>query len=228
MVGYKPVNLGRDRHRAAGERLPRRHRRQALRRPVAGHVHRRADRRRQRAADALASRRRRRRTRSCATTRSARSGRGGRARPDAPARCWRWSPCRASTRTRWSATTPTRPQAAYNKLEQDPDKPLLNRALSETYPPGSTFKVIVVGARRWRTASARTPQIPAGPSYTAPDTDARRSATPPGVDLPGAQVTLIEALTESCNTGFAQLGVRARRGQAQGDGAGSSASSRRT
>src|SRR3954454_12305296 len=34
-------------------------------------------------------------------------------------------------------------QAAFTKLDKDRNKPLLNRAVSETFPPGSTFKVIV-------------------------------------------------------------------------------------
>jgi peptidoglycan glycosyltransferase len=37
---------------------------------------------------------------------------------------------------------------------------------------------------------------------------------------PGARITLKEALTESCNTGFAQLGVEARPRQGEEDGAG--------
>ena len=32
--------------------------------------------------------------------------------------------------------------ARYNELLNDPDKPLINRAISGTYPPGSTFKMI--------------------------------------------------------------------------------------
>jgi peptidoglycan glycosyltransferase len=34
-------------------------------------------------------------------------------------------------------------RAAFDKLDKDTTKPLLNRALQETFPPGSTFKVIV-------------------------------------------------------------------------------------
>ena len=37
-------------------------------------------------------------------------------------------------------------KAAYDKLAADPSKPLNNRALSETFPPGSTYKVIVSAA----------------------------------------------------------------------------------
>ena len=35
---------------------------------------------------------------------------------------------------------------AWQQLRDDPDSPLTNRAISETYPPGSTFKVITTAA----------------------------------------------------------------------------------
>ena len=35
---------------------------------------------------------------------------------------------------------------AWQRLRDDPDIPLINRAISETYPPGSTFKVITTAA----------------------------------------------------------------------------------
>ncbi|GHF62021.1 penicillin-binding protein [Streptomyces mashuensis] len=37
-------------------------------------------------------------------------------------------------------------KAAWDALEQDKDKPTLNRALKETYPPGSTFKIVTASA----------------------------------------------------------------------------------
>src|SRR4051812_21796161 len=37
-------------------------------------------------------------------------------------------------------------QRSYNGLLHDPASPLLNRAISQTYPPGSTFKVITTAA----------------------------------------------------------------------------------
>jgi peptidoglycan glycosyltransferase len=97
-------------------------------------------------------------------------------------------------------------QAAYDKLDKDPNKPLINRALKETFPPGSTFKVIVSAAAL---EAGRTPEtlIPAGPVYNLPGTaNAQIKNAAPSI-CPGAQVTLIDALTESCNTGYAQLGV---------------------
>jgi len=94
---------------------------------------------------------------------------------------------------------------AYNKLNADKDKPLLNRALSETYPPGSTFKVII-SAAALQNGYKQSTEIPAGSSYTAPGSGApiRNSEDQ---TCPGARVSLKEALTDSCNTGYAQLGV---------------------
>ncbi|MEV4535718.1 penicillin-binding protein 2 [Asanoa sp. NPDC049518] len=96
-------------------------------------------------------------------------------------------------------------EAAFDKLDSDPDKPLINRALAETYPPGSTFKVIDAAAALENGYTQQT-QIPAGPVYRAPTsgTDIRNAAAS---ICPESQVTLREALTESCNTGFAQLAV---------------------
>ncbi|MCI4063503.1 penicillin-binding protein 2 [Micromonospora sp. R77] len=97
-------------------------------------------------------------------------------------------------------------ETAYNKLDSDPAGPLKNRALSETLPPGSTFK-IVVAAAALENGVGKTTQIPAGPSYTPPTSGQPIRNAAPSI-CPEAQVSLIEAVTESCNTGFAQLGVR--------------------
>ncbi|PWU48095.1 peptidoglycan glycosyltransferase [Micromonospora globispora] len=96
--------------------------------------------------------------------------------------------------------------AAYNKLEKDPDHPLANRALSETLPPGSTFKVIVSAAALENGLTKET-RIPAGASWTPP-TSGQPIRNAADSICPQDQVSLIQALTESCNTGFAQLGVR--------------------
>jgi peptidoglycan glycosyltransferase len=95
-------------------------------------------------------------------------------------------------------------QAAFDKLDKDPAKPLLNRAVSETFPPGSTFKVIVAAAALQNGASPST-VLTGGTSYTAPDT------TTPINNAPGVvcadQITLQNALRVSCNTAFARYGT---------------------
>jgi penicillin-binding protein A len=96
--------------------------------------------------------------------------------------------------------------AAYKDLNADKDQPLLNRALSATYPPGSTFKTIISAAALSAGYTEET-QIPAGKTYTAPGTSTPiRNAEEE--TCPGSEITLKEALTESCNTGYAQLGVK--------------------
>ncbi|AGZ38346.1 peptidoglycan D,D-transpeptidase FtsI family protein [Actinoplanes friuliensis] len=96
--------------------------------------------------------------------------------------------------------------AAFKDLNADKDKPLLNRALSETYPPGSTFKVII-SAAALQDGYEQSTEIPAGQTYTAPGSGAPIKNSEDQT-CPGAQVTLKEALTDSCNTGYAQLGVK--------------------
>ncbi|RAO08496.1 peptidoglycan D,D-transpeptidase FtsI family protein [Micromonospora noduli] len=96
--------------------------------------------------------------------------------------------------------------AAYNKLEKDPAEPLKNRALAETLPPGSTFK-IVVAAAALENGVTKTTEIPASSSWTPPTSGTPIRNADPSI-CPTRQVTLLEAVTESCNTGFAQLGVR--------------------
>ena len=102
----------------------------------------------------------------------------------------------------------TAAQKAFDALNKDKAKPLLNRATQDAYPPGSTMKVIISATAL--TEGDYTPQtpIPAGPSYTpiAGGGFSIHNAHPS--ICPDPQITLIEALTQSCNTGFAQLGVK--------------------
>ncbi len=94
----------------------------------------------------------------------------------------------------------------YSQLEADPDKPLLNRPIAKTNPPGSTFKVVTAAAALEAGYSADD-VIPGPETYRLPGTD---------VDLPNwtgtecgpdGEVTLAEALAISCNTAFAWLGI---------------------
>jgi penicillin-binding protein A len=97
-------------------------------------------------------------------------------------------------------------QAAYDKLDHAKNGPLKNRALDEVLPPGSTFKIVMAAAALENGITKET-NIPAGSSYTAPTSGAPIRNAAPSI-CPEPQVTLIDAVTESCNTGFAQLGVR--------------------
>ncbi|MEJ3742467.1 penicillin-binding transpeptidase domain-containing protein [Actinomycetes bacterium KLBMP 9797] len=96
-------------------------------------------------------------------------------------------------------------EAAYKELEGAKDGPLKNRVAGEVLPPGSTFKVIDAAAAL---QSGYTPEtsIPAGSSYTPPTSGAPIRNAAASI-CPESQVTLKEAVTESCNTGFARLAV---------------------
>lgn len=95
-------------------------------------------------------------------------------------------------------------QAAYNKLANAPDDPLLNRAINQRYPPGSTFKVITAAAAL---QNGRNPdsQVDCPPTYTPPQTS-RPIPNFAGEPCSGAKVTLQQALTQSYNTAFAKIG----------------------
>ncbi|MFK0042878.1 penicillin-binding transpeptidase domain-containing protein [Streptomyces sp. NPDC090741] len=96
-------------------------------------------------------------------------------------------------------------KAAWVRLNADPARPMLNRALRETYPPGSTFKIVTAAAA-----------LDAG---VVTDVDAP-TQTPDPYPLPGTSTLLpntatgcqdasmAEAVQWSCNTVMAKIGVR--------------------
>jgi peptidoglycan glycosyltransferase len=93
-------------------------------------------------------------------------------------------------------------QQAYEELDQDPAQPLLNRAVAERYPPGSTFKVIDSAAALQR---GFTPDSDlAGGAEYLPPTAGQPIRNAPGVVCPN-QLTLAQALAVSCNTAFSRL-----------------------
>jgi peptidoglycan glycosyltransferase len=100
----------------------------------------------------------------------------------------------------------TAAQASWTALNNDPNAPMLDRALSQTYPPGSTFKLITAAAAL--TSGQYTPQtqIPAPSVLPYPNSS---------LSLPnyagescgnGTTDSLLDALTISCNTAFGALG----------------------
>lgn len=96
---------------------------------------------------------------------------------------------------------------AWEQLRDDPGGPLTNRAISERYPPGSTFKVITTAAAL-QAGMSENEQLTAAPQIPLPNSTAtleNYGGTPCG-DEPTAP--LREAFERSCNTAFVQLGIR--------------------
>ncbi|WP_149823482.1 peptidoglycan D,D-transpeptidase FtsI family protein [Streptomyces tailanensis] len=90
----------------------------------------------------------------------------------------------------------------FSKLEKDSDKPMLNRALRETYPPGSTFKVVTAAAALENNVVSGIDEATDSPEpYRLPESST--DLTNQHGDCENA--TLRDALKVSCNTVFAKL-----------------------
>ena len=88
------------------------------------------------------------------------------------------------------------------------NSPLINRATSQLYPPGSTFKTIVASAALETGEYQTDTKIPAGSSYTLPGTATQLPNDEAQAEGINGQISLQEAVAWSSNTAFAQLGVK--------------------
>jgi len=99
------------------------------------------------------------------------------------------------------------------KLLADPNQPLRNKALDDTFPPGSTFKIVTSSTAFSSGKYTPTTRVFAPTSLTLPDTSNKLinfdgegcndGSNPTG----NGKVPLIYAFTVSCNTVFGDLGM---------------------
>ncbi len=118
---------------------------------------------------------------------------------------------------------PTKDQAAYDALAAQSETPLLDRATQETYPPGSTFKLIDTAAALSSGKYTPSTTVASPGSITLPGTTTTLSNYA-GESCGAAKITLTQALAVSCNTAYAgvglSLGADALRAEAQAFGFG--------
>src|SRR5690606_13354449 len=98
-------------------------------------------------------------------------------------------------------------QAAFERLNDQPLNPLLDKAAGELFPPGSTFKAVTAAAALEAGATPDT-GVPAGCSYRAPGTEQTidNDADDIGEACDRPRIPLIEAFAQSRNTTFPYMG----------------------
>lgn len=106
-------------------------------------------------------------------------------------------------------------KAAFDRLGDQPLKPLLDKAANEVFPPGSTFKTVVAASALEAGANENT-RVKAGRSYRPPRSG--QAINNDAGDIGGScdlgRIPLIEAYAQSCNTTFAFMGAEEPGGDA--------------
>lgn len=95
----------------------------------------------------------------------------------------------------------------YKRYLNDPTDPMLDRAISQTYPPGSVFKTIV-SAAALKDGIKPNQQIPAPDGLPLPQSSHVLHNFDGETCGNGQTDTFTHALTISCNTAFAGLGLK--------------------
>jgi peptidoglycan glycosyltransferase len=116
----------------------------------------------------------------------------------------------------------------YKQLLRDPGKPLLNRAISEIYPPGSLFKIVTSAAAFETGRFTPDTRIPTPTQLRLPQTNVFLRNFGGETCGNGSTDTIADSFRISCNTAFAglglKIGIRALADQAKAFGIGDSLS----
>lgn len=104
------------------------------------------------------------------------------------------------------------------QLNADPSEPLINRAISTTLPPGSTFKLVTAAAAIESGNYDADSQVPGGFRFKLPQSTTS-VGNYDGGNCGGRRITLTQAMQVSCNVTFLslanELGVEAMADQAE-------------
>jgi peptidoglycan glycosyltransferase len=98
-------------------------------------------------------------------------------------------------------------QQTWRALNRRPSEPMKDRAIQETYPPGSTFKLVTAAAALSSGRFDPQSPVPGGFTLDLPLTTAELSNWG-GSSCGAERISLTEALRISCNVSFGWLGLR--------------------
>jgi peptidoglycan glycosyltransferase len=99
-------------------------------------------------------------------------------------------------------------RANYEQLSKADGRPMLNRAIRETYPPGSTFKIVTSAAALESGRYGPDSEVNNDAELDLPLTDATLPNYDGDVCNSSGRATLTDALMYSCNVAFGDIGMQ--------------------
>jgi penicillin-binding protein A len=105
-----------------------------------------------------------------------------------------------------SSQDPSVIRSTWDQYNEDPSRPLVNRAVGELYPPGSTFKLITASAALEHGATLDS-RFPNPHELDLPLTSETIQNFGGGSCPGGSTTTLLVAFTNSCNVIFGEIGL---------------------
>jgi peptidoglycan glycosyltransferase len=99
-----------------------------------------------------------------------------------------------------------RANRAFEELQDADFQPMVNKAMNETFPPGSAYK-IVIAATALESGLTKDSPVDTPTGYVLPGTTTTLPNSHEGGACGGGNPPLSAAFAESCNTTFAKLGA---------------------